>query len=96
MRTQRITRGTDMATDRGNNLRAFTSFASEKLSHGEAMLTLDEALCLWDHENQSEEEREATLQAIRNGLEDVEAGRVRPARDVIAELRRKFNLSDLS
>lgn len=84
-----------MATDRGNDLRAFTSFATEKLSQGEANLTLNDALYLWDHENQTEAEREDTRQAIQRGLADVEAGRVRPAREAIAELRRKHNLPEL-
>lgn len=84
-----------MATDRGNDLRAFTSFANEKLSNGEAILTLDDALCLWDYENQTDAEREAAVQAIRQGLADVEAGRVWPAREAIADLRRKYNLPEL-
>lgn len=36
-----------------------------------------------------------TFEAIRRGLADVEAGRVRPAREALAELRRKHNPSNL-
>jgi len=85
-----------MATDRSNDLRAFTSFVEQQLSNGGAHLTLDDALTLWECENQSDQERDETLQAIRQGLADVEAGRVRPAREAITELRRKHNLAKLS
>ena len=53
-----------MPTERGNDLKAFTSFAHQKLSDGDASLTLDDALCLWDVENQTERERDATHGAI--------------------------------
>ena len=84
-----------MATDRANDLKAFRDFADQQLSNGGADLTLEEALGLWEYENQTEEERADTLAAIREGLADVEAGRVRPAREAIAELRRKYNLTEL-
>jgi len=35
------------------------------------------------------------IEAIRRGLADVAAGRVKPAREAIAELRRKHNLPEL-
>ena len=37
-------------------------------------------------------ERLETLAAIREGLEDIAAGRTRPAREVMMELARKHNL----
>jgi hypothetical protein len=58
--------------------------------------TLIEVLARWKYETESDEEREETLKAIRRGLADVEAGRVMPAREAVAELRRKHNLPDLS
>ena len=85
-----------MATERSNDPRAFKGFIDEKLSSGGANLTLDEALGLWEYENQGEEEREDTLQAIRRGFADIEAGRVRPAREALEELRRKHKLPPLS
>jgi hypothetical protein len=84
-----------MATDRSNDLIAFKGFIDEKLSEG-GVETLDEALGLWEYENQNSEEREATLDAIREGLADVEAGRTRPAHEVLAELRKKHNLPEPS
>jgi hypothetical protein len=85
-----------MATERINDPRAFRDFLDAALSTGEATLTLDEALGFWESENQTSQEHEETLEAIRRGLADVEAGRVRPARDPIADLRRRHNLPDLS
>ena len=83
-----------MATERVNDLRAFRQFIDEQLSNGGANLTLEEALIHWEVENQSDEEKEETLAAIRQGLADVEAGRTRPAEDVIRDLCRKFNFPD--
>jgi hypothetical protein len=83
-----------MATERANDLRAFRDFATEKLSNGGAEMTLDEALGLWEAENQTPEELEDTLRAIREGLADVEAGRVRPVEDVVRDLCQKHNIPD--
>lgn len=86
-----------MATDRLNDLRAFRDFADLKLSRGEGELTLDEALELWESENQDAEERAATVRAVREALDDMRAGDTGiPAGEAIAELRRKHKLSELS
>jgi predicted transcriptional regulator len=85
-----------MAADRANDLQAFRTFIDEKVSNGGSNLTLEEALVHWEIENQSEEEREETLEAIRRGFADIEAGRVRPAREALEELRKKHNLPPLS
>ena len=85
-----------MATERVNDLRAFKGFIDQQLSNGGADLTLDEALSRWEYENSTEDEREDTLRAIREGLADAEAGRTRPAREALAELRSKHNLPPLS
>jgi len=84
-----------MAIDRANDLQAFRDLVDDHLANGESNLTLDEALDLWEYENSSEDERESTMEAIRQGFADVVAGRVRPAREAIAELRRKHNLPEL-
>ena len=84
-----------MSTERANDLHAFKCFIDAQLA-GEPVPTVDEVLARWEHENESEEEREETFDAIRRGFADVEAGRVRPARDAVAELRKKHNLSGSS
>ncbi len=83
-----------MAAERVNDLLAHRSFIDEQVS-GETIPSVDEVLTLWEYENQSDDERHESLEAIRRGLADVEAGRVMPAREAIAELRRKHRLSDL-
>ncbi len=84
-----------MATDRANDLRAFKGFIDERLANGGAEMTLEEALVQWDIENQTDQEREETLEAIRRGFADIEAGRMRPAREALREIRRKHNLPPL-
>jgi hypothetical protein len=81
-----------MATDRINDVHAFRHFLDEKLSNGEANLTLDEALGLWEYENASEAERASTREAISGGLADVELGRVRPFDEFDREFRQKHGL----
>jgi hypothetical protein len=79
-----------MATERINDLWAFKGFIEEKLSSGETDLTLDEALMNWELENQTEEEREETLRAIRLGLDDMYAGRTVDAFEFVERMRQKF------
>lgn len=79
-----------MATERANDLQAFRDFADAKLSNGGAEITLEEALALWEYENSPEDEKAETIRAIRRGLDDMYAGRTRPAEEVFADIRRKF------
>jgi hypothetical protein len=81
-----------MAIERIDDVKAFRSFLDEKLSNGGVGLTLDEALGLWEYENATEEQREETLKAIRQGLADVEAGRIKPFEDFDREFRQKHGL----
>jgi hypothetical protein len=81
-----------MATDRRDDPRAFRDFLDARLSGGGGELSLDEYLGLWEYENQSEAEREETLQAIRQGLADVEAGRVRSLEAFDREFRQQHGL----
>jgi putative addiction module CopG family antidote len=43
-------------------------------------------------QQQEAAEEARTLEGIRQGLDDMHAGRGRPAEDVLAEIRRDFNL----
>jgi hypothetical protein len=81
-----------MSIERSNDLRAFKGFIEEKLSHPGASLTLDEALGLWEYENQTEQEREETRRAIHQGLADVNAGRTRALDEFDREFREKHGL----
>ena len=85
-----------MRSDIANDLRAFRNFADAQLSKGESDLTLDECLGLWEIENETDAERAATVQAVRDALERMRAGDTGiPAREAIAEFRRKYNLPEL-
>ena len=79
-----------MATERINDLSAFKGFIEEKLAHGEANLTPDEALLHWELENQTDEERRETLEAIQLGLDDMYAGRTIDALEFVERMRQKF------
>lgn len=67
----------------------FHRFASAKLDNVGADLSWEELFILW----QSERERDEINAAIREGLDDVEAGRVRPADEVMRELRQKHDIA---
>lgn len=79
-----------MPTDRVNDLPAFKAFLDEKPPKNGTNLTVDEALALWEIENQTEQEREETLEAIRQGLADVEAGRTVDAFEFVQRMRGKL------
>jgi hypothetical protein len=85
-----------MATERIDDLRAFRDFVDAQLDNGGSSLTPEECLDLWIMENSSDEEREEAVAAIRQGLDDMYAGRTRSAREAIAELRRKHELPESS
>ncbi len=82
-----------MATERVNDLKAFRVLVDEKLSDGKASLTPEDALSCWEYENQTDEECQATLRAVPQGLVDAEAGRVRPIDDSDREFRQKHGLA---
>jgi hypothetical protein len=85
-----------MAIEKANDLLAFKSFIEEQLT-GETVPTVDEVLARWDDENESDVERAATVQAVREALADMEAGGTGiPAREAVAKLRRKHHLPELS
>jgi hypothetical protein len=82
-----------IALDRTNDLYAFRSFIDEQLTSGGTNLTLDEALINWELENQTEEERAETLEAIQLGLDDMYAGRTVDAFEFVERMRQKFQSS---
>jgi len=83
-----------MATERINDLKAFKGFIEERLSAEGDEPTLVEALALWEFANQSDAELEDALVAIREGFADIEAGRLKPAREALDELRRTHGLPE--
>ncbi len=82
-----------MAIERINDLFAFKSFIEEKLSIEGANLTLDDALTRWEDENQTMEEHSASVEALREALDDMRSGDTgAPAREFLADLRGKYHL----
>jgi hypothetical protein len=77
-----------MATYTGKSeLEDFYVFVGEQVKNGDVKISPEQVLAMW-------RERVETVKAIQEGLEDVEAGRVRAAADVLAELRNELNASD--
>jgi hypothetical protein len=81
-----------MPTERREDLRAFRTFIDEQLADGGAALTPGQALDLWEIQNPTDQEREETLAAIRQGLEDADEGRIRPFEEFDMEFRRRHGL----
>ncbi len=82
-----------MSTDRREDLKAFQAFVNAQLANGGAMLTPAEVLELWEVQDHTDDEREETLAAIREGLRDADEGRVRPFEEFDREFRRKHGLT---
>jgi hypothetical protein len=74
-----------------DQLAAFQEFAIQKVDAGEAE-SLEELFDLWRLEHPTPEEQAEIHAAIRQGLADIEAGRYRPADEVMDELRAKYSL----
>ena len=81
-----------MAADRINDPFAFRDFLNAKLAADAPPFTLDDVLIQWEAENQADEERRESLQAIREGLDDVAAGRTRPFEEFDREFRGRHGL----
>ncbi len=74
-------------------LRSFHEFVGRKLAeNGPAPLSLDEAIALWQLEHQTPEEEAESLVAIRQGFDDMYAGRTRPFDEFDREFRERHGL----
>ena len=80
-----------MASPILEELRSFHAFLTQKIEEdGTEPLSPEEALDLWRIENPGSEEREETIKAVREALEDMRAGDSgKPAAEVLAQIRRK-------
>ncbi len=67
------------------DMQDFNRFVDERIKNGGAELTLEELAFEW----QTTRERDEVNAIIRRGLDDIDAGRHRPAREVTEELRQK-------
>jgi hypothetical protein len=69
-----------MSAPTKSELAEFHRYVGRHLDNGGSQLTPEEVLVLW-------REQAATIAAVRESLDDLEAGRVSPAAEVIDELR---------
>lgn len=69
-----------MTVQATNDLAGFHDFVANQLKHGGSNMTPEQALALW-------RARVETIESVQRGLPDVEAGRTRPADEVLEELR---------
>ncbi len=68
------------------DLRDFEQFVLDTSEAESEALELEDYVCLW----RARQEQAATRAAIQEGLDDLDAGRVRPAAEVLAELRKSL------
>lgn len=66
----------------------FHEFATQVVRNGGKDMSFDELIAKW----QAAREREDIHAAIREGIDDLKAGRTRPADEVMSELRHKYKL----
>ena len=70
-------------------LNDFHRFATDRLGRDASELSFDDLVIEWD----SVRNRDEINAAIRRGLDDIDAGRHRPAEEVTEELRKKYDIS---
>ena len=68
-----------MATETQTELQSFHEYVGAQLANGGTEITPEQALARW-------REHQATIASIQRGLDDVEAGRVKPAEEVLNKL----------
>jgi hypothetical protein len=70
-----------MPTTSQTELQSFHEFVGRQFSNGGSNLSPEQVLLLW-------RERQETIAAIQRGFDDLEAGRVKPLREVLDRLGR--------
>lgn len=66
----------------------FSQFASQQISTGGNELSLAELAMRW----QADKERREAVDAIREGLADIDAGRTQDAFEFVEGMRNKYNI----
>ena len=69
-------------------LQSFHDFACKQVEHGNDDTSIDELFMEW----LDTRDRDQINAVIRQGLDDIDAGNGRPARDVMEELRQEHNI----
>ncbi len=71
-------------------LDGFHSYARQRVQESEGNISLDELVLEW----MDVPHRDDINASIRRGLEDIEAGKGRPAREFLEELRQRYSSTD--
>lgn len=71
-----------------SDLDRFHEFASRRIGQGRSDLDLDDLIAEWD----SAQHRDEINAAIREGLDDIAAGRTRPAEEFTDELQFRLGI----
>lgn len=66
----------------------FSQFASQQIGNGGSELTLPQLALRW----QAAKERHEAVDAVREGLADIDAGRTQDAFKFVEEMRNKYNI----
>jgi hypothetical protein len=82
-----------MSTQVSSDLLRFHQFIGEKLSNGGLSLSPEDALDEWRAQSPFPEEKAATIQAVREALQDIAAGHTQSLEDFDQEFRRNHNMS---
>ena len=77
-----------------DDVQQFAAYVTARISNGGADLTRQELFEMWMLENPPADERAEVNAIIRQGLDDIDAGRSQPVEDVMARLDAKYNLTD--
>lgn len=76
-----------MSIHQASPLENFPQFVGEQLHSGRsAEISPEEALVLW-------RERQETVEAIREGLDDIEAGRIKPLDEFVREIEVRHRIA---
>lgn len=67
----------------------FSRFVADELRREQVERSLEDYLRLWREAH----ERDETLQAIQEGMQDVRSGRTRPATEVLSDIRRELGVT---
>jgi hypothetical protein len=82
-----------MATDARHDLLSFHQFVTDQLKTGEPTLSPEEAVEVWRLCNRTREEYDEDVAAIREALEDLDAGeKGMPLEQFLDEFRKRHNL----
>ncbi|MFO0789171.1 MAG: hypothetical protein U0805_06920 [Pirellulales bacterium] len=82
-------------SDSRQELVSFHHFIGEQLNGGSANVSPEEALEMWRLQHRSAEEYEEDVQAIREALDDLKAGKVgTPVDEFITKFGRRHNIEN--